>query len=36
MAPFGQHVLALWPPATRIPDHLNESLTYLHTARLRL
>jgi hypothetical protein len=36
MAPFGQHVLALCAPAARIPDHLNESLTYLRTARLRL
>lgn len=36
MAPFGQHVLALCAPAARIPEHVNESLTYLHTARLRL
>jgi hypothetical protein len=36
MVPFGQHALALCAPAARNPDHLNASLTYLHTARLRL
>ena len=35
MAPFG-HLLALRAPVVQLPDHLNKSLTYLHTARLRL
>jgi hypothetical protein len=36
MAPLGQHVPALNAPAVQVPDHLNQSLTFLRTARLRL
>ena len=33
---LGQHIPALRTPAARVPDHVDESLTYLRTARLRL
>ena len=36
VAPVGQHLPALRAPAARVPDHVDESLTYLRTARLRL
>ena len=36
VVPLGQHVPALRTPALRVPDHLDGSLTYLRTARLRL
>jgi len=36
VAPIGQHLPELRMPAAEIPDHINRSLTYLLTARLRL
>lgn len=36
MAPFGQHLPALRAPAVQVPGHLDQSLTFLRTARLRL
>ena len=33
---LGRPPQELRTPAAQIPNHLNESLTYLHTARLRL
>ena len=36
VVPLGQHMPALRTPAARVPDHVDESLTYLRTARLRL
>jgi hypothetical protein len=36
VVPIGQHLPELRMPAAQIPDHVNQSLTYLLTARLRL
>ena len=36
VVPVGRHLPELRMPAAQIPDHVNESLTYLLTARLRL
>jgi hypothetical protein len=36
VVPVGQHLPELRVPVVQIPDHVNQSLTYLLTARLRL
>ena len=36
VVPLEQHVPALRTPVLRVPDHVDGSLTYLRTARLRL